>query len=159
MTHKLTDYLSKHTLSSLDLKNLIKINLILKPFYRPSNIYSLLKILELNYKDVDIQYNNNNNKLFNVEGIIPKKYIAINNIIGYRLSKLIALKTNFTRLNPRFMKTINIYWLELIGSYRGWRHIHGLPVRGQRTWTNAWSVYKSNLDLREFLVTLTKKYL
>jgi ribosomal protein S13 len=27
----------------------------------------------------------------------------------------------------------NIFLLDLIGTYRGWRHIKGLPVRGQRT--------------------------
>ena len=53
-------------------------------------------------------------------------------------------------------RTANIYKLELISSYRGWRHFSGLPVRGQRTWTNGWSVYKSNLCLREFIVALTK---
>jgi len=54
-------------------------------------------------------------------------------------------------------KLINIYYLDLISSYRGWRHSKGLPVRGQRTWTNAWSVYKSNLILREYRVEVSKR--
>jgi small subunit ribosomal protein S13 len=32
---------------------------------------------------------------------------------------------------------LNIFILDLISSYRGLRHSLGLPVRGQRTWTNA----------------------
>ena len=31
----------------------------------------------------------------------------------------------------------NIFLLDFINSYRGNRHAFGLPVRGQRTWTNA----------------------
>jgi small subunit ribosomal protein S13 len=31
----------------------------------------------------------------------------------------------------------NIFMLDLINSYKGLRHAFGLPVRGQRTWTNA----------------------
>jgi len=42
-------------------------------------------------------------------------------------------------------------------SYRGWRHSRGLPVRGQRTWTNAWSVYRNNLILREYKLLLAKR--
>ncbi len=55
-------------------------------------------------------------------------------------------------------KTIfNIFVLDLINSYRGLRHAFGLPVRGQRTWTNAWSVYRSNLLLRQFKIKLSKR--
>lgn len=51
----------------------------------------------------------------------------------------------------------NIFMLDLINSYRGLRHSFGLPVRGQRTWTNAWSVYKSNLILRQFKIKISKR--
>lgn len=53
--------------------------------------------------------------------------------------------------------TFNIFMLDLITTYRGWRHSRGLPVRGQRTWTNAWSCYKSNWVLRNFKLILAKK--
>jgi hypothetical protein len=33
----------------------------------------------------------------------------------------------------------------------------GLPVRGQRTWSNAWSTYKSNLFLRQFKIKSLKR--
>lgn len=37
-------------------------------------------------------------------------------------------------------KMMNIKRLKDIGSWRGWRHIRGLPVRGQRTRTNTRTV-------------------
>lgn len=52
---------------------------------------------------------------------------------------------------------INIYMLDLINTYRGARHSFGLPVRGQRTWTNAWSCYKSNTILRQFRLKILKR--
>lgn len=47
--------------------------------------------------------------------------------------------------------------LDILQTYKGWRHLKGLPVRGQRTWTNANSVSKSNLMLRQFKLHITKK--
>lgn len=58
-------------------------------------------------------------------------------------------------LKDRYL--LNIFFLDLISSYRGWRHSKGLPVRGQRTWSNAWSTYKSNLTLREYKILLMKR--
>lgn len=55
-------------------------------------------------------------------------------------------------------KTLNVVILDSIASYRGWCHFRGLPTRGQRTWTNAWSVYKSNGILRNFKLKNFKKY-
>ena len=52
---------------------------------------------------------------------------------------------------------VNIYILDMITSYRGWRHYRGLPVRGQRTWTNAWSTYRSNWTLRNYKLISSKK--
>jgi len=52
---------------------------------------------------------------------------------------------------------LNIFYLDLIMSYRGWRHARGLPVRGQRTWTNAWTVYRHNLVLREYKIVIAKR--
>ena len=54
-------------------------------------------------------------------------------------------------------KIMNIYVLDMITSYRGWRHYRGLPVRGQRTWTNAWSSYRSNWILRNHKLLVSKK--
>ena len=55
---------------------------------------------------------------------------------------------------------INIFFLDFINSYRGYRHVFGLPVRGQRTWTNGNSVFNSNNILRNYKINLfTKSFL
>lgn len=55
-------------------------------------------------------------------------------------------------------KFFNILILDSLTTYKGWRHFKGLPVRGQRTWTNAWSVYKSNNILRQFKLKNSKSF-
>lgn len=52
---------------------------------------------------------------------------------------------------------MNIFLLDLIYSYRGWRHLNNLPTRGQRTWSNASSV-KSNLILKNYKTKLARKF-
>jgi len=61
-----------------------------------------------------------------------------------------------TNLRSKFK--LSILLLDLNTSYRGWRHSKGLPVRGQRTWSNAWSVYKSNNILRNYRLRQARKY-
>ncbi len=53
----------------------------------------------------------------------------------------------------------NIFFLDLICSYKGYRHNVGLPVRGQRTWTNARTTYKANIAQRQFKIFFFKKFL
>lgn len=55
-------------------------------------------------------------------------------------------------------RLLNVIMLDLITCYRGWRHFRGLPTRGQRTWTNAWSVFKSNSVLRNFKLKNAKRF-
>ena len=45
----------------------------------------------------------------------------------------------------------NVIRYYLIRSYRGKCHALGKPVHGQRTWSNAWSSFNSNLTLRRFI--------
>lgn len=52
----------------------------------------------------------------------------------------------------------NIYLWSVIFSYKGWRHLKGYPVRGQRTWSNAWSTYKGNTFLRKSRFELARRY-
>lgn len=49
------------------------------------------------------------------------------------------------------LKRLNIIRLYLIKSYKGRCHAIGKPVRGQRTWSNAWSTYNNNYILRRFI--------
>lgn len=53
---------------------------------------------------------------------------------------------------------LNILILNFINSYKGYRHLKGLPVNGQRTWSNAWSTYRNNHVLRSFKIELAKKF-
>lgn len=53
---------------------------------------------------------------------------------------------------------LNIYMLDLTTSYKGWRHYKGLPVHGQRTWSNAWTAYRANNILRNFKLKNSRKY-
>lgn len=52
---------------------------------------------------------------------------------------------------------LNILFLDLINSYRGHRHLRGLPTRGQRTWSNASIAFTSNNVLRLFKLKFFKK--
>lgn len=84
-----------------------------------------------------------------------------NKFLNFCVSKMIATyKTLYCIVpqnkNIKDKNMFNILLLDLVNSYRGLRHSLGLPVRGQRTWTNAWSVYKSNLLLRQFKIKIFK---
>ena len=83
-------------------------------------------------------------------------------IKDYKVSKLLLLYSILLNIVPnkkdvKKKNIFNIFMLDFINSYRGLRHSFGLPVRGQRTWTNAWSCYKSNLMLRQFKLRLSKR--
>lgn len=87
-----------------------------------------------------------------------------NKLKNLKTSEMICLNKIFFKIipeNKEFKKKVimNIYFIDLINTYRGVRHSFGLPSRGQRTWTNAWSSYRSNLLLRQFkLKTLRRMY-
>ena len=68
------------------------------------------------------------------------------------LSKIFPQNNDLKKKN-----ILNIFMLDIINSYRGFRHSIGLPTRGQRTWSNAWSVYRSNTILRQFKIKLSKR--
>jgi len=53
---------------------------------------------------------------------------------------------------------LNIFFLYFFNTYKGYRHLLGLPVNGQRTWTNAWTCYVSNLTLRNYKKFFYLKY-
>jgi ribosomal protein S13 len=52
---------------------------------------------------------------------------------------------------------LNLYLLDLITSYRGWRHFKGLPTRGQRTWSNASTASRCNTLLRNYRVKISHR--
>ena len=85
-----------------------------------------------------------------------------NKISNLNTSQVLVIYKTLLSIVPEHkeLKTkhiFNIFMLDLINSYRGLRHAFGLPVRGQRTWTNAWSAYRSNLALRQFKIKISKR--
>ena len=54
---------------------------------------------------------------------------------------------------------LTIIRLYLIKSYKGRCHALGKPVRGQRTWSNAWNAYNVNTSLRTFISETRKALL
>lgn len=73
-----------------------------------------------------------------------------------RFKSLIAL---FAPLDKELKNRYNtsIFFLDYLNTYRGLRHSKGLPVRGQRTWTNAKSTYRANLSLRNYKIDLARR--
>lgn len=85
-----------------------------------------------------------------------------NNIISHKDSEWRKFKSIISKLAPKNRNYLNryntnIFFLDFLNTYRGLRHSKGLPVRGQRTWTNAWSVYRSNLALRKFKLDISRR--
>ena len=77
---------------------------------------------------------------------------------GIETSKVIKAPLNiiFSQINSvnnqvHELRRLNIIRSYLIKSYKGKAHALGKPVRGQRTWSNAWSSYHNNKMLRNFI--------
>lgn len=74
--------------------------------------------------------------------------------IQTKLSKIIfwyyKIQHGTTHLSQSNRITAKLVLLDMIWSYKAWRHIRGYPTNGQRTWSNGKSVSKNNLLLREF---------
>jgi ribosomal protein S13 len=75
-------------------------------------------------------------------------------ILNYLLDSIVPNNKNLKK-----KRLMNIYFLDFISSYRGYRHSFGLPVHGQRTWTNSNTVFKSNTLLRSYKLNNFKKSL
>jgi small subunit ribosomal protein S13 len=77
------------------------------------------------------------NKICATTGVDPEK--RINELTADEVNKLRTVIENDFRVEGRLRTeiTLNIKRLMDIGCYRGIRHRRGLPVRGQRTKTNA----------------------
>jgi ribosomal protein S13 len=115
-----------------------KLNSFIEKHYFGINKYSITKIAE------------------RVE--INKNYLFDN----YNIDRWLILSTFLSKLVPNNKSikdkiVLNLNFLYLIRSYRGWRHTFNLPVRGQRTWSNAWTLSKSKNYLREYKYNCFKK--
>ena len=76
-------------------------------------------------------------KILEQAGVAPE--VKVNNLTEEEINKLREIIDKQYRVEGELRKevTFNIKRLTEIGSYRGVRHRHSLPVRGQRTRTNA----------------------
>ena len=106
------------------------------------------------------KFKNLSNLIINIEKRFEFFYFY--SFINYNFKKWNILFLYLYKIIPEYNSISkkmlsNIFFLDLLNTYRGWRHSRGLPVRGQRTWSNAWSVYKSNLILRHFKIFLMKR--
>ena len=73
----------------------------------------------------------------------------------YILSEYVAVL--YSNRHSYYLKVAtNIALLDLFFCYRGWRHFKCLPVRGQRTWTNASTVLRVNRTLRDLKVRVAR---
>jgi len=64
---------------------------------------------------------------------------------------IILSQISNVNLNLQELKKLNILKKYLIKSYQGYCHAIGKPVRGQRTWSNAWNSFKCNNILRNLI--------
>jgi small subunit ribosomal protein S13 len=91
---------------------------------------------------VSLQYiygigRNNSHKILEQAGIAPDT--KVKDLTEAEVNKLREIIDKQYQVEGELRKEINfnVKRLTEIGSYRGLRHRHGLPVRGQRTRTNA----------------------
>lgn len=74
----------------------------------------------------------------------------------------LSLNRIFSKMNSIYSQVVelnrlNIIRLFLIKSFRGKAQAFGKPSRGQRTWSNAWTAYLYNKELRLFISDVQKK--
>ena len=151
-------------------KNIMLNNYILKTNFKYKQ-HSLKKnndliLSDFKFNNLTINYNQKissflSNQFFGVNKfflnkIIERTEISLNfSFNNYDIDRWLILHTFLNSIIPNNKSikeklTLNLNFLYLIRSYRGWRHIFNLPVRGQRTWSNAWTLSKSKNILREY---------
>ncbi len=128
-------------------------------FFNNKQIFYNFKLNDFLEKKID-GFKKNNINFFEQRLEISTNY----SINLYRNSKWLILNNLLDSVIPnnktlKKRRLINIYFLDFIGSYRGYRHSFGLPVNGQRTWTNSKTVFSSNSLLRNYKLNSFKKSL
>ncbi len=128
-------------------------------FFNNKQIFYNFKLNDFIEKKID-GFKKNNINFFEQRLEISTKY----SISLYKNSKWLILNNLLDFIIPsnktlKKKRLINIYFLDFISSYRGYRHSFGLPVNGQRTWTNAKTTFSSNSLLRNYKLNIFKKSL
>ena len=128
-------------------------------FFNNKQIFYNFKLINFLDKKID------GFKLFNIKMFEQRLELSSNFSINlYKNSKWLILNYLLDSIIPnnknlKKRRLINIYFLDFISSYRGYRHSFGLPVNGQRTWTNAKSTFSANPLLRNYKLNMFKKSL
>lgn len=83
-------------------------------------------------------------------------------LINLEDEQRLSLNRIFSKMNSIYFQVVelnrlNVIRLFLIKSFRGKAQAFGKPSRGQRTWSNAWTSYLYNKDLRIFIAEVQKK--
>lgn len=123
-----------------------------------SVFYSSYSVFEFLFKYSNYGFSKNLFKIINSR-VESREQSKIKNKKTSKVMSVYILLLSVVPNNKEIKKKMifNIFLLDLINSYRGLRHSFGLPVRGQRTWTNAWSAFRSNLVLRQFKIKISKR--
>jgi hypothetical protein len=111
----------------------------------------------LNYFNYLYGFNDSHVLYFSKRFEKPKNFKYDNFKLNYKIFYQIIAKKFSTSIAVQKKQLLNIYILDAIQSYRGVRHAKGLPCRGQRTWTNGWTSYRSNTILRTFKIKLLNR--
>lgn len=78
--------------------------------------------------------------------------IKLSRPMNLLLSQLLSVNNN-----AFYLVKLRIIYYYLQRTYKGRCHAIGKPVRGQRTWSNAWTSFKYNNILRFFISSSKKK--
>lgn len=129
-------------------------------FINGTNLYLLNSLEQNTYKQYGIGLTTLNVLQQRLEFFKKTSFKDSSSLMQFKYS--VFLNTLLARipfnLNLKFIFKTNIITLHLINSYKGYRHLRGLPVNGQRTWSNGWSSFRSNYTLRFFKLDLSKKF-
>lgn len=84
-------------------------------------------------------------------------FFGTNTIQGKTISSIISL-IRHSKYTTKFKKITNLFIHDLVFSYKGWKHHKGLPIRGQKSRTNAKITKRSNVDMKELKHRTLKSY-
>jgi len=55
-------------------------------------------------------------------------------------------------------RVVHVFKYHILRAYRGWLLIRNLPIKGQRTWSNAWTATRCNLQLKPLIAKRGKTF-
>jgi len=160
-------------LNQLNTYVLKKIVLVQKTVYKDYTVKTLQEnaqhvnlVSDFKFNSQTIQYNTKVES-FKKKSFYGLNQYAITNICGrveitlnkqlslYSVDRWLVLNKYLNSLVPantsiKEKLLINLNYLFLIKTYRGWRHCFSLPTRGQRTWSNGWTNFNKKNYLRDY---------